>query len=340
MSQEGVLEERVSGGRAGGTGLEVRIPRFGDPSVFDVGPAAITAPGPGEILLRHEAVGVNFIDVYHRTGLYALPMPAVIGVEGAGVIEAVGADVTTVAVGDRVVYGGAIGGYATRRLLPVWRAVRLPGGVPLEAAAALWLKGLTAHMLLTRTCSVGPGTVLLVHAAAGGLGAVLVRWAKRLGATVIGTVGSEAKAEIARGFGADRVIVGRDADFAAAAREITGGQGVDYAIDGIGGATLLKTFDAVRRFGTVASVGQAAGPIPPIRVEEIGPLRSLSLARPSVMAYAADEATYHRASADLLAAMGEGITAEIGARYPLEAVARAHTDLEAGRTVGSVILLP
>jgi NADPH2:quinone reductase len=333
-------EERMTAAPAIGAGLEVRIARFGDPSVFDIGPATVAAPGPGEILLRQDAIGVNFIDVYHRTGLYALPMPAVIGVEGAGVVEAVGADVTTVAIGDRVVYGGAVGGYATRRLLPAWRAVRLPDAVSAEAAAALWLKGLTAHMLLTRTCSVGPGTVLLVHAAAGGLGAVLVRWAKRLGATVIGTVGSEAKAEIARGLGADQIVVGRDADFATAVRAATNGLGADYAIDGIGGATLLRTFDAVRKFGTVASVGQAAGPIPPIRVEEIGPMRSLSLARPSVMAYAADEATYRRASADLLAAMAEGIMAEIGARYPLAEAARAHADLEAGRTVGSVILLP
>lgn len=318
----------------------VRLVRPGGVEGFEVGNRPAEAPAAGEIRLRHRAIGVNFIDIYHRGGLYPLPLPAVLGVEGAGVVEAVGDGVDTVAIGDRVVYGGIPGGYASTRLLPAWRAVKLPDAIDDTVAAASWLRGLTAHMLLTRTFPVAAGHVVLVHAAAGGLGALLVRWAKRLGATVVGTVGTEEKAQVARDLGADHVVVGRGVDFAAAVRDLTGGRGADYAIDGIGGTTLLRTLEAVRPFGVVASVGQVAGPIAPVAVEAIGPRRALSLARPSVMAYAADEATYVRASADLLAVMAEGVAAAAGPRYPLADAARAHLDLEGGRTVGSPILVP
>jgi NADPH2:quinone reductase len=302
----------------------------------------LAAPGPGEIRLRHSAIGVNFIDIYLRSGLYPLPsLPAVLGVEGVGIVAAVGSGVATLRPGDRIVYAGApVGAYAEERLLPAGRAIKLPATIADEVAVAAMVKGMTAHMLLTRTYPVGPGTTILVHAAAGGLGSFLAAWAKRRGAIVIGTVGSDAKAALARDAGADHVIVGRDADFVAAVATLTEGRGVDVAYDGIGGATLAKTLAAVRLFGTVASIGQTAGPIPPIAVEELGPRRSLSLARPSVMAYLGDAETYRRAAAELLAALADGLRPTIGRAYPLAEAAQAQADLEAGRTTGSIYLVP
>ncbi|SON53798.1 Quinone oxidoreductase 1 [Hartmannibacter diazotrophicus] len=297
-------------------------------------------PGPGEVRLRHEAVGVNFIDVYHRTGLYPLPEPRIPGVEGAGIIEAVGEGVEGLTVGVRVAYAGAPGAYAATRLLPAWRAIPLTEGIPAPEAAVLLLRGLTVHMLLTRTCQVREGTALLVLAAAGGLGSLLTRWAKHLGATVIGTVGSKEKAEVARAHGADHVIVGRDADIAAEVMRLTDGVGVDFAVDGIGGDQLLKTFACVRRFGTVASIGQTAGPIPPVPVEAIGPLRSLVFARPSVMAYSTERDVYPGAAREVIEMARRGIGPAVGQSYPLEDAGKAQADLEAGRTVGSPILIP
>ena len=302
----------------------------------------LATPGPGEIRLRHEAIGVNFIDIYHRTGLYPLPsLPAVLGVEGAGIVEAVGAGVTTLSPGDRVAYAGApVGGYATTRLLPEARAIRLPDGISTRLAAASMLRGLTAHMLLTRAVTVTAGKTILVHAAAGGLGTLLTRWAKHLGAEVIGTVSNAAKADAARESGTDHIIVGRDADLVGEVARLTGGRGVDVAYDGIGGDMLARTLQCVRRFGTIASIGQAAGPIPPVPVELLGPQRALSLARPSVMAYAADLESYGLAAADLLAVMTQGVSAHVGGEYGLSEAGRAHADLEAGRTSGSLLLMP
>ncbi|WP_188911796.1 quinone oxidoreductase family protein [Aureimonas endophytica] len=320
--------------------LAVRLARPGGIEELAITDWPAEAPGPGEIRLRQAAVGLNFIDIYHRTGLYPLPAPAIPGVEGAGIVEALGEGVTGLALGQRVAYAGAPGAYATTRRLPAWRAVPLPEAITPQTAAASLLRGLTAHMLLTRTYPVGPGTSLLVHAAAGGLGAVLTRWAKHLGATVIGTAGSAAKAEAARAHGADAVIVGREADIVTELRRLTDGRGVDFVIDGIGGAMLAKSLGCARRFGTVASIGQAAGPIPPLAVEEIGPLRSLNFARPSVMAYAAEPATYARAVPEVFAMIGAGIAAGTGPTYPLAEAARAQGDLEAGRILGSAVLLP
>lgn len=319
----------------------VRLTGVGGVDNLEVVQVPAEQPAPGMVRIRHAAIGVNFIDIYHRIGLYALSLPAVPGVEAAGVVEALGDGVTGFSIGDRVAYAGApVGAYATARTLPAGRVIRLPDDIAFRTAAASMLKGLTAHMLLTRTYPVAAGTTLLVHAAAGGLGSMLVRWAKHLGATVIGTAGSAAKADVARAYGADHVIVGRNADLAAEVAALTGGIGVDYTIDGIGGDMLVRSLACTRRFGTVASIGQAAGPIPPLAVEEIGPARSLSLARPSVMAYAADEATYRPAAAALFAAMCNGIVAEIGGEYPLGDAARAQADLEAGRTTGSLLLIP
>ncbi|PKU24062.1 quinone oxidoreductase family protein [Telmatospirillum siberiense] len=297
-------------------------------------------PGPGEIRIRHEAIGVNFLDTYHRTGLYPLPAPFILGVEGAGTVEAVGAEAGELAVGQRVVYAGLPGAYATTRLLPSWRAVPLPGTISANLAAASLLRGLTTHMLLTRVHPVSMGSLVLVHAAAGGLGAMLTRWSKHLGATVIGTAGSPEKAEAAGENGADHVIVGRDADIVAEVGRLTSGRGVDFAIDGIGGTMLAKTLACVRRFGTVASIGQAAGPIPPIRVEDLGPSRSLSLVRPSVMAYTTERETYPAAVRDVLAMSERGVFTGIGREYRLDQAAQAHADLEAGRIFGAAILIP
>lgn len=299
-------------------------------------------PGPGELRIRHEAIGVNFLDIYHRTGFYSLPsLPAVPGVEGAGIVEAVGADVVGFKVGDRVAYAGApVGSYASVRLLPAYQAVLLPDDIPTRLAAASMLRGLTAHMLLTQTYAVGPDSTILVHAAAGGLGVFLVRWAKYLGARVIGTVSNETKAVQARANGADDVIIGRDADVIGEIRDLTGGKGVDFAVDGIGGDMLAKTLQCVRLFGTVASVGAAAGPIPPISIEQLGPRHPISLTRPSVITYAAMREVYPVAAKHLLDVMKKGVVPEIGATYALDDVASSHRDLEAGRTTGSILLMP
>lgn len=298
-------------------------------------------PGLGMARIRNLAIGVNFIDIYHRTGLYPLSLPATLGVEAAGVVEALGEGVTGLSIGDRVAYAGApVGAYATARSLPVSRLIKLPYGIEFRSAAASMLKGLTAHMLLTRTYAVERGTTILIHGAAGGLGSILVRWAKHIGATVIGTAGSEAKANIARSYGADHVIVGRNADLVSEVGSLTQGVGVDFTVDGIGGDTLLKSLACTRRFGTVASIGQAAGPIPSLAVEDIGPIRSLSLARPSVMAYAADLPAYRHAAEALLEMMQQGVCTEIGGEYPLVEAAQAQSDLEAGRTTGSLLLIP
>lgn len=315
----------------------VRITRPGGPEQLELVEVPLAAPGPGELRLRQLAIGLNFVDIYHRTGQYPLPLPAVLGVEAVGVVEAVGPGVTGVAPGDRVAYAGALGAYATERVLPAWRAVPVPAALPDAAAATLLARGITVHMLQTRVFAVGAATTALVHAAAGGLGSLLVRAAKQRGATVIATVGSPAKAAIARAAGADHVIVGRDADFVAAVRELTRGAGVDVAYDGVGGATLAKTLACVRPFGTVASFGEAGGPIPPLAVEDIGPRRSLMLARPSVMLFMADRDAYLRAAREVVTGT---IAPEPGPSYQLADTARAHRELESGTTTGAAVLIP
>lgn len=321
---------------------EVLVTKPGGPEVLKLQERALPEPSAGEILIGQAAIGVNFIDIYQRTGVYPLPaLPAVIGVEGVGRILALGPGVSGLQVGDRIAYAGPpVGAYASERLLPAARAIAVPDDISDELAVTAMIKGLTAHMLLTRTHAVGRDTTLLVHAAAGGLGSLLVKWAKRLGARVIGTVGSEEKAALARQSGADHVIVGRDADFVNAVLDWTSGRGVDVAYDGIGSTTLTKTFGCVRRFGTVASIGQAAGPIPKLSVEEIGPARSLVFARPSIMAYVSEPDTYRQSAAALFEALQDGLDPSIGRGYPLAEAAQAHRDLEGGRTTGSTFLIP
>ena len=319
----------------------VRLKAPGGAEQLELAQIELPPPAAGEIRLRQTAIGVNFIDIYQRLGLYALPDAKIPGVEAVGVVSAVGADVNGLNVGDRIAYAGApVGAYASERNLPAWRAIKLPGSLSDEVVASSFVKGITAHMLLNRTYPVVSGTMLLVHSAAGGLGQLLTRWASDLGATVIGTVGSEAKAEIARRAGARDVIVGRDADFARIVGELTEKRGVDVAYDGVGGATLAKTLGCVRPFGVVASIGQAAGPIAPVNVDDLGPRRSITLARPSVMAYLNETETYHLAAKAVLAGIEDGVLSVAGQSYPLSKAARAHADLEAGVTSGALYLKP
>jgi NADPH2:quinone reductase len=298
-------------------------------------------PQGDEIPIRQTAVGVNFIDVYQRMGLYPLPPAAIPGVEAVGLVTAVGANVASPRVGDRVAYAGApVGAYTSERNLPAWRAVKLPESISDEAAASVFVKGITAHMLLTRVYPVGPDTTVLIHSAAGGLGQLMTRWARHLGATVIGIVGSDIKAAPARDAGAHHVIVGRDADFVRTVADLTEARGVDVAYDGVGGATLAKTLQCVRPFGVVASIGQSAGAIPPVDVEDLGPRRSLMLARPSVMAYMNRAEDYRTAAEGVLSALRDGILPAAGKPYRLRDAAQAHADLEGGRSSGSLYLVP
>ncbi|KGK42688.1 alcohol dehydrogenase [Nitrincola sp. A-D6] len=317
--------------------MHIRIKAPGGPETLEVIASTPQAPGPDEIRIRQHAIGVNFIDIYHRSGLHPLPEPYIPGVEGAGVVEAVGTEVDGIRVGDRVVYAGVPGGYASTRLLPAWRAVHLPQEIAFNTAAASMLRGLTAHMLLTVSYPVGPGSVLLIHAVAGGLGVLLTRWAKQFGATVIGTASTKDKAAYALAQGADHVIVGRDADLVQEIAKLTNARGVDFVIDGIGGDMLRKSLQAVRPFGTVANIGWVARPVSPIRIEE---LATASLAKPSVMAYSADRDRYAKAAAATIKAFSAGVVADIGGEYKLADAATAHRELESGRTTGSLLLLP
>jgi NADPH2:quinone reductase len=319
---------------------QVRIHAYGDASVLQTENVELPPPAPGEVRVRHSAIGVNFVDVYHRTGLYPLPsLPAALGVEGAGVVEAVGAGVTALVPGQRVAYAGApVGSYASARNFPAERVVALPDSIPFEVAAGAMLRGITAHMLFTYVRPVGAGDTVLVHAAAGGLGLVLVQWAKSLGARVIGTVGNRAKAELAHGL--DRAVLYREEDFVGAVKDFTGGEGVHFAIDGIGGDTLRRTLEAVRPYGMAASIGQVAGDIGMIDAALLGPYRSIALSRPGVFRFMTDLQRYREGAQATLARLEAGMKVLIGKELPLAAAGEAHRLLEAGETVGSVLLRP
>ncbi len=305
-------------------------------------------PPPNALTVRHTVVGVNFVDVYHRAGLYPVPaFPAVLGVEGVGVVEAVGPDVRGFVVGQRVAWAGlmdgAPGGYSSHRNLPAERAIALPDALDDETVAATLVRGITAHMLLTRVRQLHAGDTVLVHAAAGGLGVLLVQWAKRLGARVIGTVGSEAKAAIALGHGADHVVLHRQLDVREAVLQLTGGEGVDYVIDGIGGAMLQTSLAVTRPFGMVASIGQAAdvgNTQTTLDLAALGPSRSIALARPGVFRYMADLSNYRAGAQAALQRMLEGVRVPVGGSYALEDAAAAHVALEAGQTSGALLLRP
>ena len=306
--------------------LAVAMTRVGGPDVLQPVDVEVGGPGPHEVLVDQSVIGVNFVDTYFRSGLYPVAtLPTVLGFEGAGVVREIGMEVSHLRRGDRVAYTGApLGGYAESRLLPESRLVKIPRALSFETAGSSMLRGLTAHMLLHKVHATKRGDWILVHAAAGGLGQIVVRWAKRLGANVIGTVGSAAKLELARAAGADFVLLHTDAGWAEDAVRLAEGKGVHLAIDGIGGAMVLRSLSVVRPFGVVASLGQPAGPIPPIPVEELGFKRSISLIRPSSLLYADDSELYRTGIARLLEMLMDGTVASTGASYPLREAARAH----------------
>jgi NADPH2:quinone reductase len=300
-------------------------------------------PGSGEVLLRQEAVGLNFIDVYNRTGLYPLPaLPATPGLEGVGIVEAIGKDVTEVAVGDRVVYAGLPpGAYAEARLIPAHRLVKLPVSISAQQGAAMMLKGMTARYLLHGCYRVKTGDTILIHAAAGGVGLIVCQWARHLGSTVIGTVGSPEKAELAHSFGCEYPILYEEEDFVSRVKEITQGRGVDVVYDSIGQSTFMKSLDCLRPMGMMVSFGQASGPIPPFDLGILAAKGSLFLTRPSLMAYTAKREDLLAHAQDLLEVVEKGVVKiEVKQSYPLAEAAQAHRDLENRKTSGSTILIP
>ncbi|HZZ84846.1 MAG TPA: quinone oxidoreductase [Anaeromyxobacteraceae bacterium] len=320
----------------------IRFHQTGGPEVLKLEEVEVGSPGPGEALVRHTAIGVNFIDTYHRTGLYPLPLPSGLGVEGAGIVEAVGAGVEHVRPGDRVGYqGGPPGSYSERRVMPAARLVKLPPGVSDQDAAALMLKGLTVQMLVRRVHAVKPGETVLWHAAAGGVGLIACQWLKAIGARVIGTVGSDEKAKLARAYGCDEVIVYTREEFPARVRALTGGKGVPVVYDAVGKSTFDGSLDCLAPRGMMVSFGNASGPVPPVSPLTLGTKGSLFLTRPSVMAYTADRAELEEAAAELFALVATGkVKAQVGGTWPLAEAARAHGELEGRRTSGSVLLLP
>ena len=321
----------------------IRMHKTGGPEVMVWEDYEPGKPGSGEALVRHEAVGVNFIDVYHRTGLYPLPsLPATPGMEGAGIVEAVGEGVTEVKTGDRVAYAALPpGAYAQARLIPAHRLVRLPESISFRQAAGMMLRGMTARYLLYGCYKVKRGDTLLVQAAAGGVGLILSQWAKFLGATVIGTVGSREKAELARAHGCDHTILYREEDFASRVREITGGRGVDVVYDSVGQATFMKSLDCLRPMGMMVSFGQSSGTVPPFDLGLLSAKGSLFLTRPTLMVYTAKREDLLAHAADLFEVVTRGaVKIEVRQTYPLAEASRAHRDMEARKTTGSTMLIP
>lgn len=320
----------------------IRIHQTGGPEVLVWEEVEVPAPGPGQVLLRHTAVGLNFIDVYHRTGLYPAPLPFTPGLEGAGVVEAVGDGVTEFQPGDRVAYANPpLGAYAQARVMPADRLVKLPGSIGDHTAAAMMLQGMTAQYLLRRTYRVQPGDTILIHAAAGGVGLLVCQWARHLGATVIGTVGSEEKAELARAHGCDHPILYKSEDFVARVREITNGEGVPVVYDSVGADTFLKSLDCLRPLGMMVSFGQSSGKVEPFDTGLLAAKGSLFLTRPSLMAYTAKRSDLVASATELFDVVARGaVKVEINQTYPLKDAAQAHRDLEGRRTTGSTLLLP
>ncbi|HSS38592.1 MAG TPA: quinone oxidoreductase [Polyangia bacterium] len=300
------------------------------------------APGPGEARIRQTAVGLNFIDVYYRTGLYKAPaLPFVPGQEGAGIVEAVGPDVTDVAVGDRVAYAGKLGGYAEVRVIPADQLVRLPAGIDDKVAAAMMLKGMTAEFLLLRCARVARGDTILFHAAAGGVGSIACQWAHTLGVRVIGTAGGPEKVALARQNGCAEVIDLKREDLVARVKELTGGAGVRAVFDSIGKDTFAASLDCLGRRGLLVLFGQSSGVVPPIDPASLLARGSLFLTRPSMLHYLGTREELVQSAERLFDVVGRGaVRISIGQSYPLRDAARAHADLEARRTTGSTVLLP
>ncbi|ADU12171.1 quinone oxidoreductase family protein [Asticcacaulis excentricus] len=319
----------------------IRVHETGGPEVLRVEQIDIGEPGPGEARVRHTAIGVNFIDTYFRSGLYKTAMPFVPGNEGAGIVEAVGEGVNFVKVGDRVVYSATPGGYAQARLIAADKLIPIPDGISDEVAAAVFLKGLTAQYLLRRTFRVGPGHTVLIHAAAGGVGLIAGQWARALGATVIGTAGSEAKIELARHNGYSHLINYRTEDFVARVLEITGGRKVDVVYDSVGKDTFDGSLDVLKPLGLMVSFGQSSGAVPPVDISVLNTKGSLFLTRPSVFGYNLDRATLLDSAADLFGVILNGkVRVRIDQRFALTEARAAHEALESRATTGSTLLIP
>ena len=321
----------------------VRVHKAGGPEVLTFEDIEIAAPGEGQIKIKQHACGVNFIDTYFRTGMYPSPVgfPFVAGNEGAGQITEVGPGVTDLKVGDRVGYVVPLGGYAAERLLPAARAVKLPDNISYEQAAGMMLKGMTAQYLLNRTFQVGKGTTVLMHAAAGGVGQILCQWANHLGATVIGTVGSKEKANLAKANGCHHTILYRDEDFVAKVKELTGGKLCDVVYDGIGKTTFPASLDCLRPLGYFVSFGSASGPIAAFDINLLQFKGSLFATRPTLNHYAAKREDLVAISSDLFKVVGSGaVKIPVNQKYALKDARKAHEDLEGRDTTGSTILLP
>jgi NADPH2:quinone reductase len=321
----------------------IRIHTTGGPDVMRWEEVTVGAPGPGQVRLRQTAIGLNYIDTYHRTGLYPLPaLPAVLGMEAAAVIEELGEGVDGLAKGQRVAYASPPpGAYAEARLMPADRLVPLPDGIDDRQAAAMMLQGMTAQYLLRRTYRVQPGDPILVHAAAGGVGSILCQWGRYLGATIIGTVGSDEKARVARDNGCDHVIVYSREDFVPLVRNATGGEGVAVVYDGVGKATFEGSLNCLRPLGMMVSYGNASGPVPPFEPAILSQKGSLFFTRPTLMHYTANSEDLRQSARELFeVVLGGHVRIAINQTYPLKDAAQAHRDLEARKTTGSTLLLP
>ncbi|MEQ1516545.1 MAG: quinone oxidoreductase [Usitatibacteraceae bacterium] len=320
----------------------IRIHEQGGPEVMKWEEVSVGAPGPNEVRLKATSIGLNFIDTYHRSGLYKIPLPSILGREGAGVVEAVGGAVTDLKIGDRVAYAASpIGSYAEARLMPADKLVKIPTGVSDNQAASMMLKGMTAQYLVRRTFKVKPGDTILMHAAAGGVGSIICQWAKHLGATVIGTVGSADKATLAKTYGCDHVINYVEEDFVKRVLEITDGKKCNVVYDGVGKDTFLKSLDCTRPLGQVAVFGNASGAVPPFDLGQLAAKGSLFVTRPTLDTYTSTREDLVATANDLFDVVGRGIVKiDINQTYALKDAQQAHRDLEARKTTGSTVFIP
>jgi NADPH2:quinone reductase len=317
----------------------IRFAKTGGPEVLEWQPVEVGKPGPGQVRIRHTAVGLNYIDTYQRSGLYPMPMPSGLGLEAAGVIEEVGPGVSGLKPGDRVAYaGGPLGAYSEARVMPADRLVPLPDGISDQQGAAMMLKGMTAWYLVRRTHVVKPGETILIHAAAGGVGLIVCQWAKHLGATVIGTVGNADKAKLAKDHGCDHPINYRTEDFVARVGEITGGKKVPVVYDSVGKDTFYKSLDCIAPLGLMASFGQSSGAIGPVDIGILAGKGSLFLTRPTLNTYTASRQDLLTAAGELFEVVQKGaVKLQINQTYPLREAARAHRDLQDRKTTGSTV---
>ncbi len=319
----------------------IRVHQVGGPEVLSLDDIELPDPGAGEVRVRNHAIGVNFLDTYHRTGLYPMALPLILGSEGAGEVVDTGPGVKDFKPGDRVAYAGSPGSYAEERNIPAALLVKLPRGIAYDAAAAMMLKGLTAQYLLRQTFRVKEGDTILVHAAAGGVGLILCQWGRALGATVIGTIGSAEKAKLAKKAGAHHTILYREEDFAQRVSEITKGKKCDVVYDGVGKDTFPASLDCLKPFGMFASFGSASGPIGAFDIGLLGRKGSLFATRPTLFTFMADRARLEKMARDLFRVVGSGdVTVHIGRRMKLAEAAEAHRALEARETTGSIVLAP